>query len=253
MRLPRRVREPARLTSTPPMSQSAALLLITAVLVLASATAHAQFDGAYAVTGTDQTGSSYEGTLSVEPQGDVRWFIWERRLWGDAARYWGSSLHDGDVVAVAFRFYNHDDGASCSTALYGIDESGTGGIAVTLEGPWAPMGSAQTGTEVARIHSVEPGSLAGRYRVNGTNHDLSPYTEDLTIEDAGGHYRLLWETNEVRGVGLRVGSHLAVAYGDDSCVLMAYERQPDGSLAGTWVINDAGPDGGSGTERAVRR
>jgi len=222
--------------------------------VLAVVPARAQLAGEHDVAGVDLNGDPYEGSLTIQQEGAVQWFIWERPLAGTPARYWGSSLRGGDVVAVAFRF--RDDGASCSTALYHINEyTGGGGRAVELEGPWAPMGSAQAGTEVARSRTGGlTGQLAGRYAVHGEHNDLSRYTDDATIEeDGGGVYRMLWETTGVVGVGLRVLDHLAVAYGGGSCVLMAYQVLPDGSLSGTWVTNDRAPNSGGGTERVVRR
>ncbi len=208
--------------------------LLLVLLTLAAAPAYAQYAGHYAVTGTNPDGNPYEATLNITQRGPIHFFGWNEddRL----NDYAGASIHEGDVIAVAF----NEDG--CGVALYRME----GG---SLEGFWASAGSEQFGTERAERTSSGRG-LAGEYTISGDNHGGSEYSGELSIVPHGGLYAMTWTTGSV-GIGVPIGDHLAAVYGGRECGLAAYQVEPDGTLNGTWGL--IGGAGAIGTERAVRR
>jgi len=92
------------------------------------------------------------------------------------------------------------------------------------------------------------GAQAGRYTVAGTNPGgTGRYGGTLTVSAQGDAYRIVWDTGgaPVEGIGVRVGSVLATAYGG-LCGVVAY-RPSNGAFEALWAAM-----GGSdlGTERA---
>lgn len=209
--------------------------LLLVLLVFGVAPAYAQYAGQYTVTGTDLEGTAYEGTLTVKSRGTtVHFFSWNR-----GATVEGASLHDGNVLAVAFGGHGH--GSGCGIVLYQVNGN-------TLDAIWASTGSEQIGTEKAQRTS-EGSGLAGAYTTAGRNHNGSEYTDTLTLETQGSLYKLTWGGGYA-GVGIPAGDHLAVVYGPPECGLMAYQVAADGTLNGTWAMNSGQA---VGTERAIRK
>ncbi len=61
------------------------------------------------------------------------------------------------------------------------------------------------------------------------------YIGTLRVDATGDTYRFAWETGSSSvGVGVRRGNTVAVAYGDNTCGVMLYERGKNNSLVGVW-------------------
>src|SRR5436190_17760318 len=88
--------------------------------------------------------------------------------------------------------------------------------------------------------------IGGRYTVEGTNPDGSPYRGTAEILPAGGRTcRILWNVgttwNGVCLIGERV---LGVTYRSGNATGMAvYDLQPDGVLRGVWTLADGAKSG----------
>lgn len=91
--------------------------------------------------------------------------------------------------------------------------------------------------------------IGGAYKVQGTNHDGSPYSGDALITlTSDTTCEIVWNTGGVtsKGICSRNDDAFAAAYVlNDSIGLVIYKVQADGSMQGLWTI--AG-EGGSGTE-----
>ncbi|HVC50561.1 MAG TPA: hypothetical protein VND87_00920 [Stellaceae bacterium] len=97
--------------------------------------------------------------------------------------------------------------------------------------------------------SASAESVGGKYRVDGTNFDGSPYHGTATItRSSNTTCRIHWDTGGTSSSGfcmLAKGS-LAAAYKLGKDVgLVLYELGPDGTLKGYWTIADKS---GAGTE-----
>lgn len=92
------------------------------------------------------------------------------------------------------------------------------------------------------------GNVGGRYQVNGTNLDGSPYRGSARITPSSNSTcRIEWRTGSTTSSGfcMLAGDALAAAYRlNDSVGLVLYKLQPDGSLNGIWTIADK-PGGGT--------
>jgi len=93
------------------------------------------------------------------------------------------------------------------------------------------------------------GNVGGRYQVNGTNLDGSPYRGSARITPSSNSTcRIEWRTGSTTSSGfcMLAGDALGAAYKlNDSVGLVLYKLQPDGSLNGIWTIADKP---GAGTE-----
>lgn len=93
-------------------------------------------------------------------------------------------------------------------------------------------------------------SVAGNYRVAGTNPSGGNYEGTATIRARDGECYVRWAPpNESEGTGTYANGRLKVHYrsalgGEGGEVI--YTRQPDGTLIGTW--GPYGESGGQGTE-----
>lgn len=90
--------------------------------------------------------------------------------------------------------------------------------------------------------------VGGRYDVNGTNFDGSPYrgTAEIAVTSKNT-CRIRWETGATAtGICMRNGSSFSAAYSmGDVIGLVIYRLNSDGSLEGLWTIADRD---GVGTE-----
>ena len=90
--------------------------------------------------------------------------------------------------------------------------------------------------------------IGGRYKVEGTNADGSPYGGTAEIVATGGPTcRITWDTgSESNGICMRSGNTFSAAYQlGDHVGLVIYEIERDGSMRGTWTVADSP---GVGTE-----
>jgi hypothetical protein len=98
---------------------------------------------------------------------------------------------------------------------------------------------------------AEPGDLAGRYRIEGSNPTGSGvYRGEVAIARNGDTYQVRWilEQSGQAGVGVVLDKVLAVTFqvGGGPAGIAAFRINPDGSLTGIW----AGPGMPAvGTER----
>lgn len=91
------------------------------------------FEGSYAVTGKNSTGSSYEGTLDVKKDGGGYAFTWKAPETVN-----GFGMLNGDMAAAGL------GGDKCGFVMYQVKADGT------LDGKWGGQGSKSFGTEVAK-------------------------------------------------------------------------------------------------------
>ncbi len=186
--------------------------------------------GTYAVTGTNEDGSAYEGSLVVRPRGSVYQFSW-----ATGNDYEGVGVVDGSTVAVGW------GAPECGVALYEVQDDGA------LMGAWAMYNNEASGTESARRTSGD--GLVGAYTVDGTNPDGTRYAGNLDITPNGESYRLQWEAGGTSlGQGIVMDDMIGSSYGTDACGVAVY-RIRGGNLEGQWTTY------GSpfvGTENAVK-
>ena len=91
------------------------------------------------------------------------------------------------------------------------------------------------------------------YVVNGSNPGGAPYKGSLNIMSVGEIHRLTWQAGGTStGLGVRIGSALAVAVGGDECAIVGYQINAEGGLEGTWATPKF-PSAGKqvGSERAI--
>jgi hypothetical protein len=101
---------------------------------------------------------------------------------------------------------------------------------------------------LAAISAASAGGIEGRYKVEGTNADGSPYGGEAEIVGTGGATcRIRWQTGgEASGICMRSGNSFAAAYElGDHVGLVIYQIHSDGSMHGTWTVADSP---GVGTE-----
>jgi hypothetical protein len=90
-------------------------------------------------------------------------------------------------------------------------------------------------------------TIGGRYSVEGTNPNGSPYRGTATIVPRSDTTcRISWQTGPTaNGICMMTGKSLVASYAMSGGVgLMLYELQPDGSLKGVWTVADQ-PGGGT--------
>lgn len=89
--------------------------------------------GEYAVNGNNPDGSTYEGTLTIAPQGEMWQFDWQV-----GNTFTGIGLQQGDRVTVGWGEDN------CAIAVYDV-------TAGELQGTWGIADGAQLGKETAKL------------------------------------------------------------------------------------------------------
>lgn len=104
-------------------------------------------------------------------------------------------------------------------------------------------------TAAAVLAPLAGAALEGRYHVQGTNIDGSPYSGEAEIiltSDTTCEINWFTGTTVSEGICMRYGSAFAASYILDGVVGLAiYEILPSGALDGTWTISGTN---GSGTE-----
>jgi len=194
----------------------------------------ADIAGEYTVTGTNENGSLYKGTLSVIRHGDVYQFRWSA-----GPQYDGIGIPNGGVIAVAFT--QGANGKGCGVVSYQILADGT------LDGAWGYWGVNERGTE--RAERTSGADVAGDYNITGKNPNGSSYHGTLAVAPKAGGYSFIW-SNTASGFGIKQGNTLSVGIGGPRCAFVAYEVKSDGTLDGVW-----GGYGSSktGTEKATKK
>jgi len=113
------------------------LVLLSVCFLFAAGSAMAQsFSGTYSVTGTNPGVGGYQGTLRIEPRGDVYDVHWTIAN----MRYTGVGIVVNDTLSVA---YSDANLSFIGVAAYRRRHD-------TLEGMWALKGGTTMGSETAR-------------------------------------------------------------------------------------------------------
>lgn len=195
--------------------------------------------GQHDVTGTNQDGSQYTGTLDVSADNQVHNFSWI--VGGNTLE--GVGILRGNIVTAAF------GGDQCAVMSYFILPNGG------LSGQWAFVGTDTTGTEMATLPEGKPApeDLTGAYMVTGVNPDTTEYsgTLDIATNADGETLGLMWvfgSNDPVRGVGIRQGNMLLAGYGPEGCGMNVFAVSPDGM---TGPFAQLGVRG-TGSETAMR-
>jgi hypothetical protein len=176
-------------------------------------------EGSYQVTGTNPDGSAYEGTLLVTQQGEVYQFSWNA-----GNTFEGVGILDGNYVVVGY----DEVGDGCAVSSYQMTNDG-------LDGLWGVYNETGIGTEKATREGASGADLSGSYSVTGTNPDDTTYGGTLSMAVQGPLYQMTWSVGApFEGIGFEHGDILAVTYGSETCAVVSYEIQQDGTLDGIW-------------------
>jgi len=190
--------------------------------------------GSYAVSGVSRDGSTYSSTLTVEPTGANRFFLkWEEP---DAAYDGHGALVGNTLYAV----WGSRD-ARCFVIFFDMTDNGD------LDGFW--FGAADPnpvrGTERAvPAGEAQIGAPTGSYLVEGIAPDGAGYRRELEVTPLEGRfYRFRWSGDPVlEGVGELQDNELqviaSVAGNDGQCGRSMITLEEDGSLSGSWTMND---------------
>jgi hypothetical protein len=194
--------------------------------------------GAYAVSGTDVYGKTYQGEVVVTRRDAVYQMSWKV----SAGNFDGVAVQSGNTLAATFT--TGTDGRGCGAIIYqrNADKS--------LDGKWGEWGVNSVGAEKG-VPAGEPSGGITTFNLTGTNANGSPYKGRLTITDGGDNvYQLAWETGtKFAGTGVRMGDHLAAGWGSRQCGFVLYEVKGD-TLEGKWGV----PGSTSlGTEKARKK
>ena len=180
----------------------------------------ADIAGDYEVTGSNENGSPYKGTLAVIKHGEVYQFRWNA-----GKQYDGVGVPNGNVVAVAFT--GGANGKGCGVVSYQMLDDGT------LDGKWGYWGVDESGTERATRNGGGSG-LIGSYDITGTNPSGAGYKGTMAVDSKGGGYTFVW-SNGSTGYGLKHGNTVNVGIGGSRCAFMAYDVKSNGALDGVWA------------------
>lgn len=180
----------------------------------------ADIAGDYEVTGSNENGSPYKGTLAVIKHGDVYQFRWNA-----GKQYDGVGVLNGNVVGVAFT--SGANGKGCGVVSYQRLDDGT------LDGKWGYWGVDESGTERATRNGGGSG-LVGSYDVTGSNPSGAGYKGTMAVDSKGGGYTFVW-SNGSTGYGLQHGNTVNVGIGGSRCAFMAYDVKSNGTLDGVWA------------------
>lgn len=108
-----------------------ALIAGCVAVVLTGMTAFAEPVGKYDVEGTNPSGSTYSGTVSVQKTGDTYKVTWTI----GGSQYNGTGIGNDEFIAVSYT-----SGGNSGLALFGEDGDGWKGI-------WTYAGGTKVGTE----------------------------------------------------------------------------------------------------------
>lgn len=194
--------------------------------------------GSYRITGRNQNGSAYNGTLTITARGPVYHLAWQA-----GENYEGTGIAQGNSLAAGW------GGSTCTVASYHAQPDGS------LDGQWTTIGENQAqviGTERAvRSSGAAGGDIAGAYTVTGRSPNGTQYRGGLTITRRGAVYQFSWNIGRAyEGVGIRQGNTIAVGWGAEKCGVANYQIGANGTLRGVWGVYGQNQ---SGTEEGVRQ
>lgn len=195
-----------------------------------------QVAGTYRISGRNQNGGVYNGTLTITARGPVYHLAWQA-----GANHEGIGIRQGNSLAAGW------GGAACAVASYRVQPDSS------LEGQWTTVGAGRSlavSTERAARTGAAGDDIAGEYTVTGRNPDGTPYRGALRITQRGAAYQFSWHAgNAYEGVGIRQGDIIAVGWGAAGCGVANYQIA-NNALHGVWGLYGRNE---SGTEEAVRQ
>ncbi len=94
----------------------------------------------------------------------------------------------------------------------------------------------------ATVGAASAQNVGGRYQVQGSNFDGSPYSgvAEITVT-SNNTCRIVWQTGSTssRGICMRNNNAFSASYQlGNSIGLIIYEMMPDGTMRGLWTIAD---------------
>lgn len=216
-------------------------LLVSPRLNLGAAQADT-LSGKYQLSGSEQDGTSYTGSLTITPsasdQARIPTFtlVWDV----DGEQYTGFGILHDDVLSAVYG----DDGCALLTYKFRAD----GG----LIGVYANIVDHRFGTEsVPAREKLSPHNFVGTVPVEGVSSD-GAYKANMTVAGSGLVYAISWDSADgPHGVSLFEGNSLSVEYKSDEseCELVSFTVRDNGTLTGIYADEQTA---GLGTELAVR-
>jgi hypothetical protein len=194
--------------------------------------------GTYSVNGSSLAGKPYQGELLVTKRDQVYQLSW--KVGSDS--YDGVGVQTGNTIAAAYT--TGEDGKGCGAVIYKINQDDN-----SLDGKWSEWGVNESGTEKATPSGELKGNT-GKFNVNGTNADGSPYKGTLTVSKSGNYvYQFAWDVGKnYVGTGVKMGDYLAAGSGSKQCGFVIYEVK-DGNLEGKWGVPGNNQFGNEKAER----
>jgi hypothetical protein len=193
--------------------------------------------GQYHTDGVYPNGTSYSGTLKINPNEDGTAYKFDWKVQETSST--GVGVKVDDFLAASY-------GESCGVILSKIQPD------QSLSGIFAYGDVSGTETDQRTNPSSSPGNLTGIYRstVNINGQSL-PQDLKLTVAEQNGGHVFTWSTSTT-GFSLQNGNMVAVVYGPEGalskCGVLLYRIQPDGSLRGQFSYGY----GSDGTENDSR-
>lgn len=190
--------------------------------------AGATLEGAHELSGTNPSGTPYEGRVTVERRGEVHHLSWSVA----GQPHVGVGLQPGpDDLVIAF------GAGSFGVATYDL----SGGDAV--EGRWCMSTGDGAGLERLRRTSRGPAApvkleAAGRAPGGRWTLEAGGSLEVVAAARGEGRYHLAWDTPGGRysGVGLLRGERLVAGWGAGARGVMLMQRG-EGGWTGEWVTS----------------
>jgi hypothetical protein len=198
------------------------LTFLLATMLTAAGYCQAQVaTGQYELSGKDPSGESYSGRLTIVAVGPVF-----RLTFTDGKIERGMGVQRGNQLFTSWGPNNR-----CSISALIVQENGD------MRGPWGDLDHSALGTEALSKQAGAPGALEGTYEAAGKDPDGRAYEGITTVTTLGQSLKFVFKdgTSTINGHGVRVGSSVAVSYGDSSCRVSLYTINPDGSLSGPYA------------------
>jgi hypothetical protein len=93
-----------------------------------------------------------------------------------------------------------------------------------LRGPWGDLDHSRLGTEVMSKQAGASGTIEGTYESTGKDLNGRAYDGITTVTSHGQALKFVFKDggSVLTGYGVRVGSAVAVSYGDNTCRVSLY-------------------------------
>jgi hypothetical protein len=196
--------------------------LFTATLLCVAGQLQAQaLPGQYSLSGKDSSGEAYSGRLNIVADGPVF-----RLTFTDGKVERGMGIQRGNQLFTSWGPNNR-----CSISALLVQDNGD------MRGPWGDLDHSALGTETMSKQAGASGTLEGTYESIGKDMDGRAYEGVTTVSSFGQTLKFVFKdgTSTLNGYGVRVGSSVAVSYGDRACRVSLYTINADGSLSGPYA------------------